>query len=480
MFAQLTGDGLSSRQRNIVLAICCMSLLIVGMDITIVNVALPAIGQSFHGGVADLQWVIDGYTVVLAGLLILAGSMADRFGRKRTFQLGLLVFTVGSLLCSLAPNLAWLIVFRAVQAVGGSMLNPVAMSIITNVFTEPKARARAIGMFGAVLGLSLGLGPVVGGALTDSVGWPAIFWVNVPIGIAGIVLTAKFVPESRAERARRVDPVGQVLVIALMAALIYAIIESPRAGWTAPGVLVPLAIVLGSAVGLAWYEPRRREPLIQFGFFRSIPFSGAILTAICAIGGFNGFLFVATLYLQDVRDLSAFDAGLLATPMAVMVLITAPYSGRFVATHGPRLPLVVAGVGMVAGAAMLLGLSPTTDIGYFVLASAVFGAGFGFVNPPITNAAVSGMPRSQAGVAAAFASTSRQLGASLGVAVVGALVNTGATGELGAGVVAHATTAEAIVIGCGVAVAVLGLLTSSGMAKRSADRTAAELGHVLS
>lgn len=470
---------LSRRRRQLVLAICCSSLLIVGMDITIVNVALPSVAREFGGGVAGLQWVIDAYTVVLAGLLIVSGSTADRLGRKRIFQIGLVVFTVGSLLCSVAPGLGWLVAFRMVQAVGGSMLNPVAMSIITTVFTDPRERSRAIGVFGGVLGLSMGLGPIVGGALTDSIGWRAIFWVNVPIGIAALVLTALFVPESRAARARALDPVGQVLVIALMAGLTYAIIESPMDGWTAPPALVPLVIAVGALVGLLWYEPRRAEPLIEFRFFRSVPFSGASLIAVCAIGGFSGFLFLATLYLQDVRGLSPLAAGLATTPMAAVVLVAAPLSGRIVGAHGPRWPLVCAGVGMAAGSAMLLDLSATTGYGHLLLAFAVFGAGFGLVNPPITNAAIAGMPRAQAGVAAAFASTSRQVGASLGVAVIGALINTGAEGQAGAGVLAKAGLVMAIVLACGVVVAVLGFLTSTRAAQRTADRTAAELDPVV-
>ena len=208
---------LTRGRRLLVLAICCMSLLIVGMDNTIVTVALPSIRRELHASVEGLQWTVDAYTLVLASLLILSGSTADRLGRRRTFQTGLVLFTFGSLLCSLAPGLGWLVAFRAVQAIGGSMLNPVAMSIITNVFTDPKERAQAIGMWAGVVGISLGIGPILGGLLTETIGWRAIFWVNVPIGVAACVLAAIFVPESRAPRARRVDPVGQVLVIVLLA-----------------------------------------------------------------------------------------------------------------------------------------------------------------------------------------------------------------------------------------------------------------------
>src|SRR4051794_32910455 len=192
--------GPSAARRRLILLICCMSLLIVGLDNTIVNVALPSIGRELHTRVAGLQWVVDSYTLVLASLLILGGSTGDRLGRRRVFQAGLIIFTLASLLCSLATSLGLLIAFRMFQAVGGSMLNPVAMSIIRNVFTDPRERAQAIGVWGATIGISLALGPVLGGALVDGIGWRSIFWINVPIGALAVLLTMRFVPESRAPR----------------------------------------------------------------------------------------------------------------------------------------------------------------------------------------------------------------------------------------------------------------------------------------
>jgi EmrB/QacA subfamily drug resistance transporter len=292
-----------------VLAICCLSLFVVGMDVTIINVALPSIGRGFGAPVSGLQWTVDAYLLVVASLLMLSGSVGDRVGRRRVFQVGLAVFTVGSLACSLAPGLGWLIAFRALQAVGGSMLNPVAMAIVTNVFTDPAERAKAIGLWGSVFGLSLAVGPVLGGALVDSVGWRGVFWVNIPVGVAAIALTARYVPESRAAVRRRLDPVGQVLVIAALGTLSYGIIEGPDLGWgSAPITGCFVAAAVATALLAAWSR-RVPEPLIDLRFFRSLPFSGAALTAVTGMCAMAGFLFLIPLYLQEVRGYSALAAG---------------------------------------------------------------------------------------------------------------------------------------------------------------------------
>jgi EmrB/QacA subfamily drug resistance transporter len=462
---------LSSRRRQLILAICCMSVLLVGMDNTIVNVALPSIRDSFHASIADLQWTIDAYTVTLASLLILAGSMADRLGRRRTFQTGLIVFGIGSLLCSLAPGLKWLVAFRMLQAVGGSMLNPVAMSIISNVFTDASERARAIGMWAGVVGISFGIGPVVGGALTDSIGWRAIFWINVPIALAAFVLAAVFVPESRAGKIRRVDLVGQILVIGLLSGVTFAIIEVPRTGFSVE-LWSAIALAVVCAVALGTYEPRRKEPLIQFGFFRSIPFSSATLTAVCAFGSFSGFLFLNTLYLQAERGLAPFRAGLMTAPMAIMLMVFAPLSGRVVGSRGPRVPLLIAGIFMAGGALMLSDANDKTNYAWLIFSYLVFAFGFGFVNPPITNTAVSGMPRDQAGVAAALASTSRQTGGALGIAVIGSIVNAGSGGSLAGGIEHSSHAAWLVITVAGAAIAVLGLLATTRHAQKTAQTTA--------
>lgn len=465
---------LTRRRRMLVLAICCMSLLIVSIDNTILNVALPSVQRDLHASTSGLQWAVDAYTLVLAALLMLAGSTADRIGRKRVFMTGLVVFTLGSLLCSLAPGLSSLVVFRMVQAVGGSMLNPVAMSIITNTFTDPRERARAIGVWGAVVGISMAAGPLVGGVLVESVGWRSIFWVNLPVGLAAFLLTLRFVPESRAPRARRPDPLGQSMVIVLFGSLTYAIIEAPGAGVVS--VLPFAALALAALIGLLVHEPRRTDPLIELRFFRSAPFSGATAIAISAFAALGGFLFLSTLYLQNVRGLSALEAGLWMLPMAVPTFLCAPVSGRLVGSRGPRVPLLIAGGAMtVSGALFAAFEAETSDLTLF-LGYLLFGIGFGFVNAPITNTAVSGMPRAQAGVAAAVASTSRQLGQALGVAVVGAVL------AAGVGASSYRTTFVSaarpgwwILTACGLAVLVLGAVTSGRWARRTAQRTAERL-----
>jgi EmrB/QacA subfamily drug resistance transporter len=465
----------AGRRRYLILAICCMSLLIVGLDNTIVNVALPSIRRELHSSVSGLQWTVAAYTLVLASLLMLSGSTADRIGRRRVFQTGLVTFTAGSLLCSLAPSLGWLVAFRMVQAVGGSMLNPVAMSIITNTFTDRVERARAIGVWGGVIGISMALGPVVGGALVASVGWRGIFWVNVPIGLAGAVLTGLFVPESRAPRPRRIDPVGQLLVAVVLGALTYAIIEGPSSGWASAKIILFFALSGVALAALLWYEPRRAEPVIDLRFFSSAPFAGATLTAISAFAALGGFLFVNTLYLQDARGLSALHAGLYTLPMAGMTVIFGPLSGRIVASRGARLPLLVAGAAIAAGCTALTGLTNATSASWLFLAYVIFGMGFGLVNAPITNAAVSGMPVAQAGVAAGLASASRQVGQSLGVAVVGSLVTSGLHGSMRAGFAAASHVGWWVLAGCGAVVFCLGVITTSRWALRTAATTAARL-----
>jgi EmrB/QacA subfamily drug resistance transporter len=457
---------ISKRRPWLILAICCLSLLIVGTDNTIVNVALPSIRQSLHASLSGLQWSVDAYTLVLASLLMASGSMADRFGRRRVFQIGLTLFTLGSLLCSLSPNVTSLVIFRCVQALGGSMLNPVALSIVSNTFTQPPARARAMGVWSAVFGISLALGPVAGGLLVTYVSWRAIFWINIPIGLAAIILTQIFVPESKAVRARRFDPWGQLLTLAFLATLTFGVIEGPSRGWASAPIIAVFAAAALSLAALIVVELHRDQPMLQVRFFRSVPFSGATGIAVLAFGLLGGFLFLNTLYLQDGRGFDAMQAGLLTLPMAAMIFFFAPLSGRLVGTRGPRLPLVIAGLAAVAGGALMTRIGDDTPILYLVIAYLVLGLACGMVNAPIANTAVSGMPDSQAGVAASVASASRQAGSALGVAITGSIVAGASNAHLA--VASH--PAWALLGACGAAIAVIGYASTGQRARATAHR----------
>jgi EmrB/QacA subfamily drug resistance transporter len=464
-----------TRQRELILAVCCMSLVITGMDATIVNLGLPAIQSDLHASLTDLQWIVDVYCVGVAGLQMLTGVTGDRFGRRRVFQIGLAVFTVSSLLCGLAPDLGWLIAFRGVQAVGASMLNPLAMSIITSVFTEPAQRARAIGIWSGVNGVGLGLGPVVGGVLIGSVGWRATFWINVPIGLAALVLTAVFVPESRAVRRRQLDPVGQVLVTVLLGGLTFAIIEAPRSGWLSTRADAAAGLAVLAAIAFVPYELRHAQPMLELRFFRSAPFSGAMLIAVTSAAAFAGLLWLTSLYLQQGRGSSPLAAGCYLLPVAVMTAVCAPLTGSLLARAGPRRPLLLSGVLLSAGGALTALAVSSGSAAMLLFGLAVFAAGFGFVNPPLTYIAASDIPGEQAGLAAATTSTSRLFGAALGIAVIGSVLAVRVP-DRGASAFASASApCWWIITGCGLAVLATCAVTTSERRSVRGRRPAAEL-----
>jgi EmrB/QacA subfamily drug resistance transporter len=469
-------DGPAGRRRRLlVLVICSSSLFMTYLDSTILNVALPTLQKDLHASLAGLQWVADAYLLVLASLLLLTGSMADRLGRKRLFTIGLFAFSVGSLLCSLAPNTGSLVALRMLQALGGSMLTPVSLSIVRNTFIDARERAQALGIWSGIFGLAVACGPVVGGVLVSEVGWRSVFWVNVPIGLVMMVATRRYVPESRAPRPRRVDVPGQLLMIILLGSLTYAVIQGPADGWASAPILALFAV---SAVALAAFvvvERRRAEPLLEPRFFRSLPFTGASVIAVLSFIVLAGFLFVITLYLQEVQGDSPLRAGLALLPATVVMALAAPVAGHLVGWRGPRIPLVLSGVCTAAGSLSLLGLTPATSYARLAVALVLLGAGLGLVNPPITNTGVTGMPPSQAGVASAVISTTRQIGNVLGVAVMGAMLTASLHGGLAAGeprmVALSAATRGPwlLAAACGVLVAVAGFVTTSARALATAS-----------
>jgi EmrB/QacA subfamily drug resistance transporter len=464
-------NALSSRRKVIILISCCLSLLIVSMDATIVNVAIPSIRTGLHASASELQWVIDVYTLVLASLLLLSGATADRFGRRRVFQIGLTIFAVGSLLCSLAPDIHTLIAARLLQGIGGSMLNPVALSIISQVFVGRVERARAIGIWGAVMGIAMALGPMLGGALIELGDWRAVFWINLPICAAAILLTAIFVPESRSATMRDVDPIGQALAVTFLFSVVFVLIQGREMG----GSAAPSVAILIVAISALWrflrYESRRNDPFIDLRFFHSIPFASATVIAVCAYAAYGAFLFMMSLYLQGARHYSAFHTGLMYLPISVAALTLSPLSGRLVGRFGTRPSLVAAGIMITAATLMLADLTVTAPVWAVVAIFAVFGAGFAMANAPITTTAVSGMPTDRAGAASAVASTSRQVGVSIGVALCGSLGGAALT----ASTARYTADARPLWLMCallGLAITALAIWSTSRPAIRSAERLA--------
>ena len=393
------------------------------MDTTIVNIALPKIHVSLGGTFSLLQWIFDAYLLVLASFLLFSGALADRVGHKKIFMLGLVLFGGSSGLCALANSPLQLILLRALQGLGGSMLNPVAMSILTDVFVKHKERAQAIGIWGSVSGISLAAGPIIGGFLVNFWGWRSIFLVNVPIALVALGLTSHFVSGSQKTKGRPWDTWGQISMIIFLGLLTILLIELPNF----TNQLFPLGIVLLLIMDLFLFlirEKRVKYPLINLRYFKSIPFTTASLLAICGFTIFNGFLFLNTIYLQNVIGLKPLMAGVYTLPLALICFITAPISGKIIGNYGTKVPMLLCGIGMLMSTICIF-FSKTT-IGWPVWLAYIFlGIGFGMLNSPITITAVSGMPASEVGVAAAIPVTCKQIGSSLGIALPSALSSLG-------------------------------------------------------
>ncbi|WP_342799893.1 MFS transporter [Nocardia sp. No.11] len=404
-----------------VLAVCSLSLFVVGLDATIVTVALPSIGAGVQVGTQGLEWIVDAYTLALASFLITSGALADRFGRRRVFRLGLVVFGVASAVCAVAPTVEVLILARVAQGIGGSMLSPVALAIVVAAITDARQRARAIGVWAAVFGLSMAVGPTLGGALVDWFGWRSVFWIAVPVVVVALGLTGLFVPESQG-RPRRIDLVGQVLLVVVVGGVIAVLIEGQRIGWTSPlAVSAYLGITL-AVVGFVRVEGRVAAPLMDLRLFRRPPFTAAVSGAVVVFVALTTTLLLSTWHLQHERGMSAVTAGAFTLPLAVGATLCAPLSGVLVGRIGARAPLLLAGGFLAVGGLALVVAGAEAETTVLLIAFASIGIGFGFANAPITNTAVSGLPADRAGVAGGIASTARQVGAAVGIAVAGGLI----------------------------------------------------------
>jgi EmrB/QacA subfamily drug resistance transporter len=413
----------SPEHRSIALFALTLGVFLVTLNVTVVVVALPSLQNDLNIRTDEAAWVIDAYNLVGASLLLSAGFFADRFGRKRMLCTGYALFALGALACSLAPNAGSLIAFRVLQAVGGTALTPTSLSIVANLYPDPRERARAIGIWGISAGLGTGLGPVVGGGLTDWLGWRSVFAANAIAGVIALVIVMRVVPRSRSAVARRIDVAGQVLVSGFLATLTYALIEGPRYGFGSARIASACAIAAVLFVAFVVVEVRVEEPLIDLGFFRDRQFAGAVFLGAAMFFTFGGFIYFNALFLQDVRGYSALAAGLLTLPAAAPALIGGPLSGYLVGTRGPRGVLVAGMLALGVGVGSLALIAENAALGWLIGAYLVVGIGYAVLNAPVNTVAVSSMPRDQAGVAAGVVSSARNIGIVLGIAVLGAIVN---------------------------------------------------------
>jgi DHA2 family methylenomycin A resistance protein-like MFS transporter len=392
------------------------------LDATIVNVALPSIGKDLGGGVSSLQWVLDAYTIVFAGLLLPAGSLGDRLGARRVFDGGLLLFTAASLACGVAPSVAVLVAARVVQGVGAALLVPSSLALLRGTYDSPSERARAVGVWGAVAGIAAASGPVLGGLLSGLVSWRAVFFVNLPVGIVGLALSARWLSRTGETLEGGIDPAGQLLGILALTLLTFGMIEAGDAGWGSVEALVPLAAFVPVAVAFVLVEHRTREPMLPLGLFRSRTFSAASFVGLAINLGFYGQLFAISLYFQHVRGFGAVQTGLAILPEGIFVALSSALSGRAVSRVGPRVPMLF---GLVLGAAGFVGLiAAGAHTSYWVLVVPLVAAGFGmsFTMPAATAAVIEASPAERAGIASGVLNAARQAGGAIGVALLGSLI----------------------------------------------------------
>lgn len=404
------------------LAVLSGSLLVISLDNTILNVAIPSLVRDLNASTSQLQWIIDGYTLVFAGLLLTAGAMGDRFGRKGALQLGLFIFGLASMASGLAGTANQLIITRSLMGIGGALIMPSTLSLLTNIFHDPRERAKAIGVWAAVAGASGALGPVVGGLLLKWFSWHAVFFVNVPL-IAILLLAGKMLlPKSRAEVAERLDPVGAVLSMVGLVLVLWAVIESPTSGLTDPTVVTVFGIgAVVVAVFIVW-ELRIDHPMLDMHFFRNPRFTAANIAVTLVYFAMFGQMFVMNQYTQVVLGYSPLEAGLRMMPMSLVMICVAPMAPRLVYRIGTK---VVVGGGLVISSigVFIVSTVPTTDGYPHLLAGIIILAfGMGCVMAPATESIMGSLPREKAGVGSAMNDTTRQMGGALGVAVIGSIL----------------------------------------------------------
>ncbi len=402
------------------LSAVCVGIFMLLLDLTIVNVALPDIAHNFHASIADLQWVIDAYALSLAALLLTAGSLADLLGRRAMFVVGIVVFTAGSALCGVSTGPLFIILARAFQGVGGAIMFATSLALLANAF-HGKERGTAFGIYGAVTGIAIAVGPVLGGVLTSGISWRWIFYVNIPIGVVALVMTLTRVEESRNPNASRPDWLGFVTFSGALGALVYGLIESSIDGWSAMAVLVPLiaaAVLLGAFIVV---ERLQRSPMLDFSLLKKPTFTGGLIAAFGINGSVFALITYIVLYLQDSLGLSAVATGVRFLLMTGATFVTAAIAGRLTA-HMPVKWLiapgfVVSGIGIV----LMTGLAPASGWTHLIPGLVVCGVGIGMVNVPLASTAVGVVEPARSGMASGINSTLRQVGTATGIAALGTI-----------------------------------------------------------
>jgi DHA2 family multidrug resistance protein-like MFS transporter len=410
------------RRRWLILGVLALSVFLVVVDNTIVNVALPTLSRELDASISELQWIVDAYALVFAGLLLLGGGLGDRLGRKGAMQIGLVVFGITSLLGALSTSSTQLIAARGAMGIGAALVFPATLAILTNVFTDPVERAKAIGAWAAVSGLAVAFGPIVGGFLLEHFSWSSVFYVNIPIVLVALVAGAIVLPTSKDPSQGRFDVVGTLLSIGGVGLLVLTVIEGPRWGWGSPTTIAGFVVSAALLVAFVLWELRASKPLIDVRVFRIPRFSAAAASVAVAFFCLFGFIFMVTQYFQFVKGFSTLSAGVHTLPFAVFVSITAPISARLALRFGPR-PVIGSGLLSIPGG-LFLAASLDADSAYWgpiVASMALLATGLALVTTPATDAVMSSLPKEQAGAGAAVNDVTRELGGTLGVAVVGSV-----------------------------------------------------------
>jgi EmrB/QacA subfamily drug resistance transporter len=410
------------RRRWGVLVVISFSLFVILLDVTIVNIALPHIMTAFKASLSSIEWVFNIYVLVFASLLLTLGKLGDVFGRKLLFVIGLSVFTLSSLGCSLSPTFTVLLVFRGIQAVGGAAMMPATLSLLNVEFSKSR-RGLALGIWGAVAGAANALGPIIGGALVDAASWRYIFLINVPIGIFAFIAALIVVRESTdPATSRRIDVPGVILISITLFCLTFALVEGQKYGWTSATILDLFAGAFVGLVAFVIVELRTRVPLAQLRLLRDRVFSAGNFIGLVQSFGLIGVIFLLVLFLQIVLGFNALKAGLTLLPLPIAIMLVAPFAGRLTDAIGGRWILLVGTLTTAVGIFLMSDLSGVTDWTNLVLPLAVCGAGMGLVMAPTTTVVMASTPVEQSGMGAGILSTTRQIGSVLGLSVLGAVL----------------------------------------------------------